>query len=364
MEYKGEIIKFEDTNIALLGSELESKIRLASAEEEEAWKGVGKVPGLEIWRIEKFKVVAWPREEYGNFYSGDSYIVLSTYQKSEDKSLSWKAHMWVGKDTTMDEAGTAAYKIVELDTLFNREMVLYRESQGSETETFLNYFQKITIMEGGIETGFKKVPVETYKPRLFHVRKNQKGSSIIQVPLSKSSLNSDDVFILDAGLILYKWIGNKANAFEKFNGARVCESIKEERNGKPKIIELEENTRDQEFWKILGGDSLKSDSHPIPQTSTNSIEKFMFRLSDEKGILELEETKFNKNVLSSKDVFFVDVGNILYIWIGINSSKNEKINSIIFSKRYIEHFKRPSSLPLCIIPEGKETKKFLDSFAY
>ena len=90
----------------------------------------------------------------------------------------------------------------------------------------------------------------------------------------------------------------------------------------------------------------------------------MFRLSDEKGILELKETKFDKNVLSSKDVFFVDAGNILYIWIGTLSSKNEKINSIIFAKRYIEHFKRPSSLPLCIIPEGKETKKFLDSFAH
>jgi len=36
--------------------------------------------GLWIWRIEKFKVVPWPKEEYGNFFSGDSYIVLHVRQ--------------------------------------------------------------------------------------------------------------------------------------------------------------------------------------------------------------------------------------------------------------------------------------------
>lgn len=33
--------------------------------------------GVEVWRIEKFKVVLWPKERYGEFYTGDSYIVLN-----------------------------------------------------------------------------------------------------------------------------------------------------------------------------------------------------------------------------------------------------------------------------------------------
>jgi gelsolin len=363
MEYKGEIIKFEDTNIALLGTELETKIRLAAAEEEEAWKGVGITPGLEIWRIEKFKVMPWPNNEYGYFYSGDTYIVLSTYQKPNNEGFSWKAHMWVGKHTTMDEAGTAAYKIVELDTLFNREMVLYRESQGMETETFLNYFTKITIMEGGIESGFKKVPVESYKPRLFRIRKTSRGHGIIQVQLNSSSLNSEDVFILDAGLILFKWLGSKANGFEKFDAAILCESIKEERLGKPKIIELEENSRNEEFWGILGGERENTDSPSANNYDSSQKENSMFRLSEKIGVLELEQIKLDKAALSNQDVFFVDAGNILYIWMGSQSSKNEKVNSIIYAKKYIEYFQRPSTLPMCIIPEGKETKKFLDSFA-
>lgn len=31
---------------------------------------------LVIWRVENFQRVAWPRDQYGEFYSGDSYIVL------------------------------------------------------------------------------------------------------------------------------------------------------------------------------------------------------------------------------------------------------------------------------------------------
>lgn len=51
----------------------------------------------------------------GMFYSGDSYIVLNTYKKKGGDALQWDVHFWLGKYTTQDEAGTAAYKTVELD---------------------------------------------------------------------------------------------------------------------------------------------------------------------------------------------------------------------------------------------------------
>lgn len=42
----------------------------------QAWKGIGQKAGTLVWRIENFRVVAQPADEFGQFFSGDSYIVL------------------------------------------------------------------------------------------------------------------------------------------------------------------------------------------------------------------------------------------------------------------------------------------------
>ncbi|KAK3716428.1 hypothetical protein QZH41_008757, partial [Actinostola sp. cb2023] len=63
-------------------------------------------------------VTDWPKEDYGKFYNGDSYIILNTYKKDKDHdALLYDIHFWIGKHSTQDEYGTAAYKTVELDTL-------------------------------------------------------------------------------------------------------------------------------------------------------------------------------------------------------------------------------------------------------
>ena len=83
-----------------------------AAETEKAWKGAGQAVGIKIWRIVKFKVGGsdgcllhdhrlwcifylvlcgsmqvkdWPREEYGKFYNGDSYIILNTYKEADSE---------------------------------------------------------------------------------------------------------------------------------------------------------------------------------------------------------------------------------------------------------------------------------------
>jgi gelsolin len=78
---KARTYDLSQTNVAMIGTSLDKATRKAAAETEAAWHGAGTEFGILIWRIEKFNVVAWPEEEYGNFFSGDSYIVLHTYKK-------------------------------------------------------------------------------------------------------------------------------------------------------------------------------------------------------------------------------------------------------------------------------------------
>jgi gelsolin len=246
-----------DSNIANLGSDLEKKVREAAAKTEKAWTGAGQKVGLEIWRIEKFQVVPWPKEDYGSFFSGDSYIVLNTYKKPEGDALLWDVHFWLGKHTTQDEAGTAAYKTVELDDLLGGAPVQHREVQGHESDLFMSYFgNNIRLMEGGMDSGFKHVEPTKYRPRLLHL-KGKKKVRVTEVELNGNSLNSGDVFIIDGGLSIFQWNGKKAGIFEKNKGAMLTRAMVSERSGKPKIFVNEEGSEEPEFWKVLGGKPAK-----------------------------------------------------------------------------------------------------------
>ena len=90
---KPERIPWKESNLAAIGSDLDHKIKQAAAEGEEAWRGVKDSTGLRVWRIEKFQVKAWPEDKYGTFYTGDSYIVMNTYQKPDSEALNYDVHI-------------------------------------------------------------------------------------------------------------------------------------------------------------------------------------------------------------------------------------------------------------------------------
>lgn len=56
------------------------------------------------------------------------------------------------------------------------------------------------------DTGFKHVKPEEYKPRLLHFHGDKKGVTLKETPLSKDSLDSSDVFLLDLGLEIFQVI--------------------------------------------------------------------------------------------------------------------------------------------------------------
>lgn len=66
-----------DTLFVLGTAKLEQKVRAEAGEHEPAWEAaeLGNL-GTLVWRIEKFTVKPWPKQRYGEFFSGDSYIVL------------------------------------------------------------------------------------------------------------------------------------------------------------------------------------------------------------------------------------------------------------------------------------------------
>jgi gelsolin len=361
----------DDSNMANYGSKEHKDARKGAAQSEKEFVGAGVKPGLEVWRVENrrtksdtpdFGVKRWPKEDYGNFFSGDSYLVLNTYKvkvdgKETDK-LGWDVHFWLGKESSQDEIGVAAYKAVELDDLLDDGPVQHREVQGSESPLFQSYFKGITYMEGGIASGFRQVKPEEYKPRLFQVRQSTKTIKAFEVPVKANSLDLGDTFILDAGLKVYVFIGPESNAFEKSKGGALAHNIVSGRQGKAKLM----SEVDAEFWKILGGTEkdvkpANSVLHPEVEDMVVDSEKLvLYQLSDASGKMSFTkkaEGKLNATMFDSNDVFIVDGKAQLFVWVGKGASHGEKSHAMKYAEQYMKDNGRPMTLPVTRITEGQ-----------
>jgi hypothetical protein len=60
-----ERVSWKDTNMALVGSDLDRKIKEAASRNEPQWVGAGDGVMLRVWRIEQFVVKPWPNRKYG-----------------------------------------------------------------------------------------------------------------------------------------------------------------------------------------------------------------------------------------------------------------------------------------------------------
>jgi len=367
---KEDLARIADTNVEGIGSKENRDLRAKAAATEKAWKNAGKEAGLQIWRIEKFKVKKWKKSRYGEFYSGDSYIVLHTMVDDEGKK-SYDVFFWLGQDTSQDEAGTAAYKTVELDDVLGDEPVQYREVQGNESTQFMNCFEKITILEGGVDSGFNIVKPKEYKPRLLHVSGYKTHVQVFQVAMKPDSLNNVDSFVLDNGLSLYQFNGPKATAWEKRKAQQVVNSIKNDRHGKVQsfivVDGLEDDQKEADgFWQLMGH---KPKELTDEEEKKQELKMKMLRVSDDAvgmvadGKVDVDvvcDGYLDPDELHSGDVFIVDSGLSIYIWIGSEANKAERREAMPHACAYVtESGRNPMDIPMCRVLENKEPSHFM-----
>eukprot|EP01006_Ploeotia_vitrea_P060007 TRINITY_DN75139_c0_g1_i1.p1 TRINITY_DN75139_c0_g1~~TRINITY_DN75139_c0_g1_i1.p1 ORF type:complete len:374 (-),score=84.86 TRINITY_DN75139_c0_g1_i1:81-1151(-) len=343
-------LDISETNLANFGTELETNIKAAAAENEAQWTGAGDEAGLKIWRIEQFAVVPWPKEEYGKFFTGDSYIVLKTEQN--DNAKTYDVHFWLGKNTSQDEAGTAAYKTVELDDSLGGAAIQHREVQGSEGPKFLSYFPAgVRLQEGGVASGFRHVTEEEYVPQLFQVAKKKGGNiTASQVALGATSLNSGDVFILDQGKAIWQWHGTNSSPFEKNKARELSSQIADENGGNVTVINQGEEP--EEFWAGLGGQGDVQESEGSRALlNEEPADKKVFCLSEEEDALNFAELE-GAETLASDNVFVVDVGDEVFVWIGTDSSAKEKRCGLHYAQKYITNSGKEVATPITAVKEA------------
>jgi len=359
----GDGAKLEDSNCAGIGGDADHEIRKAAAETEEAWKGCGQKPGVEIWRIEKFQVHTWPEEQYGKFYSGDSYIILLTTKHKDNDALHWDIFFLLGKDSSQDEMGTAAYKTVELDDFLDRQAHQHREVQDSESREFHAIFPAIHYLEGGIESGFHHVEREKFETKMMQVRREKHTTKVTQVTLHKDSMNEGDCFIVDAGETIFKYEGPSSDPFERNRCGVAAENISDERDGRARVFSHLDD--EDTFWKHLGGKGpIKAAEDEAPRTraattqSARSVDltAVLFQMSvDDSGTISFAEAGRSgfKDLLNPAGVFFLDADAQVFVWVGKEACQKLGSAAMQGAMKYVHDSGRPFNTPIKLFRQGK-----------
>ncbi|OIV89679.1 hypothetical protein TanjilG_07755 [Lupinus angustifolius] len=333
---------------------------------DSAFQGAGQKAGLEIWRIENFNPVPIPKSSYGKFFTGDSYVILKT-TALKSGALRHDIHYWLGKDTSQDEAGAAAIKTVELDAALGGRAVQYREVQGHETEKFLSYFKPCIIpQEGGVASGFKHADAEEYKARLFVCR----GKHVVhvkEVPFARSSLNHDDIFVLDTESKIFQFNGSNSSIQERAKALEVVQYIKDSyHEGKCAVAAIEDgklmaDPETGEFWGFFGGFA------PLPRKTANDDKpadphspKLLCVEKEQAEPVETDSLK--RELLDTNKCYILDCGLEVFVWMGRNTSLDERKSASRSADELVSSTAQLKPQIIRVI-EGFETVMFRSKFA-
>jgi len=368
-----EKVSWKDTNLALIGSEIDHKVKEAAAQGEEAWEGMGEEPEVRIWRIEKFQIKSWPKEQYGEFFKGDSYIVMNTYKVDDSDALKHDIHIWIGEDCTQDEYGTAAYKMVEADDYLKGAPIQHRQVQGKESGKFQQYFESLQYLDGGVESGFNHVEATVEKPLLFRVKSAGKQILMTQMAMSKSSLNEGDAFILYGDKAhVWCWNGKDARPMEKAKSNQWAENMCT--LGTATVLDQGDGDEEYtDFWGYLGGGDIASKVEA--EDPITEFKPILFRVdgNPEKPLVEVAKGAFlqrpgklvrvlDRGSLNEDDVFLMDSGWEIFVWIGKSADTSEKIAAMGAADRFAAMEPRAADLPVTIVKSGNESALFKTYF--
>ncbi|MDH5401506.1 MAG: hypothetical protein OEZ01_01540 [Candidatus Heimdallarchaeota archaeon] len=187
------------------------------------------VEGKELKRI---------KPKSGNTYEfldGDVYVV--------DNGM--EIYIWRGKDCGVDEQAVGAWVANKLDNSDRSgEPTVTSMLQGEETPKFKSILS-YNVVDGDTPGFLKHAELDLVEYKLYRVytKKETRGfdeAFVEEVKISKKSLKSDDVYVLDGNENIYMWIGTSANREEQFEGFKLMKKIDASRHFLPLTYNIHE----------------------------------------------------------------------------------------------------------------------------
>jgi gelsolin len=332
---------------------------------------------IAVYRVEfsvtkkKMTLVEQDEKEFGSFFDGDSYVVVSTRvpKPKGPSKVTRDIFVWIGQVSTPDEIRAAVTEAVGLDCSYSSDFhkdvtkgghKITRIIQNAETTSFTSLFpeQTIKIIEGGVdEEGGTQA-------RLYHVHgEGARKMNLTLVPPTVDSLDDGDVFVFDCGIDVYIFQGSECSPFEREHGRQYGEKLRASRAQCTVQVVTQENAPDR-FWKTLGTTRKIGQSMTLKRLD-NFLHSNINRLWVVKGAkdfkLEASGDDVTVSALNSHSVMIVDLCSVIYVWIGAKVSPYKEQRDAAL-QRGVEYLEKHSDkkTPLIRVLEGNEGETFKD----
>ncbi|KAG7999726.1 Gelsolin [Nibea albiflora] len=255
----------------------------------------------QIWRVEGSDKVPVDPSVFGQFFGGDSYIIL--YQYHHNNRDGHIIYIWQGAESSQDELGASAILAVQLD--------------------------------------------------------DELGGGPVQVDPSSSSLNTSDVFLLLSPSGSWTWRGASSSPAE----ARGSEKLAEVLQVTP--TSLEEGVEEGAFWDMLGGQGSYKRSPRLKTTMEDHPPRlFACSNKTGNFLMEEVPGEMMQADLAPDDVMILDTWDQVFVWIGKEALEEEEKEAVSSAVRYIESdpADRDSGTPIVMVKQGFEPPTFTGWF--
>ncbi|VDD74796.1 unnamed protein product [Mesocestoides corti] len=320
--------------------------RKSSAMDDPEWKSILDIKHevLKAWRLpDKGPAIPVPDDQVGFFFNDQKYVVLKTF--NHNRKMAYNLHFWMGKEAAAKASPDPPEKVAQVMALLDGKVVLFREIEENESPVFMKYFRDFGIFSGGDGGIFDPENPQNYRRRLlhFHLMKDGKRVNVTEVHISRQSLGSGDVYILDEGTKMIQWNGSRCDDEERISARKYIENALKQRKTKctSEFFDEEDLLDVNELYTKLG-------NAPVPprqvRLSKKTFQKKMFRLSDETKKLVLNPVytgKVYRNGINPDDVTFLDTLRLLYVYIGPGANENERNSAWPQADKYLKEANTP-----------------------
>ncbi|XP_065822592.1 gelsolin-like [Labrus bergylta] len=314
-----------------------------------------------IWRIEGSDKVPVDSSVLGQFYGGDSYIILYEYHHNHRKGHI--IYIWQGAESSQDEIGASAILAVQLDDELGGSAVQVNVGQGKEPDHLMSLFggQPMVVYKGGTSReGGQSVEADT---RLFQVRSNPAGHTrAVEVEPAASCLNSSDVFLLVSSSGCWMWTGRSSSCVEAQGAEKLAGILQVTPN------QLKEGDEEDAFWDALGGkeDYCRTTRLLSCKNNFEAHPPRLFACSNKTGNFLMEEVpgELTQDDLATDDVMILDTWDQVFVWIGDDARQEERTEAAASAVKYIESdpADRDPRTPTVMVKQGFEPPTFTGWF--